>query len=151
LNDDNDKMSITPPSKEVLELLASHRKSRNNDTNNTTNRDVDGMLSPTIDDIISNLNPNRPVFPSPITLLDNTRILSSPSSSPSSSSPIHYPHTPQQFNEIDNKYNELDNDTILKLKSTTNHIDSITSNITTTIFATNTTIITIKINTMNIS
>jgi len=92
------------PSKEVLELLASIRLENNkNDKGKditviTSSDDVNGLLSPTIDDVISNLNPNRPIFPSPITLVDNTITLAS-------SSPLHYPHTPEQFAEIDNKYN----------------------------------------------
>ena len=64
------------PSKDVLELLASIRLENNkndkgkDNTVITSSDDVNGLLSPTIDDVISNLNPNRPIFPSPITLID---------------------------------------------------------------------------------
>ena len=63
-------------------LKEEENTSKNNNNNNNNDINKSNILSPTIDDIISNLNPNRPIFPSPITLIDKTVILSS--------SPIHY-------------------------------------------------------------
>ena len=86
----------------ILSKVEEDTSMYNND--NVVNKSI---LSPTIDDIISNLNPNRPIFPSPITLIDNTVTLSS--------SPIHY--STEQFDEIDDNYNDFNNHTKEQLQS----------------------------------
>lgn len=109
--------STITPSKGVLDLLESVRQQYNkNDPkylkimssldNSSKNNDINQLLSPTIDDVINDLNPSRPIFPSPI-LVNNTITLSS-------SSPLHYPQTPEQFTEIDNKYNDINTGTTSK-------------------------------------